>query len=91
MSHVVSTVAVMSSLRHILLNSKGQCDAVFLNNIAEQYLYSIFIRSSTTCCRDRNRCAGCGITHNIGVAIAEIYRLAVPLRIDFKFSIRQIE
>ena len=87
MCHVVGAVAVMSSLRHVLLNSKGQCDATFLNNIAEQYLHSIFIGSSTTCCRDRNRCAGCGVAYNIRIVVAEIYCLSVPFRVDFQLAI----
>ena len=87
MCHVVGAVAVMSSLRHILLNRKGQCDATFLNNIAEQYLYSIFVGSATSGSRDGNRCACCSVTYNVVVVIAEVNCLAVPLRVDFQLAI----
>ena len=89
MCHVVGAVAVMSSLRHILLNRKGQCDAAFLNNIAEQYLYSIFVGSATSGSRDRHSGACCGITHNVRVVVTEVDCLSIPLGVDFQFAVGQ--
>ena len=85
MSHTILSVAITCGLFYILFDGKRECSSVFFLCIAEQYLHSIFIRSTATRCRDRNRCAGINITGNIFVSVSKVNSLSIPFRIDFEF------